>query len=219
MLHAEAIDRIEEQISEAVSHGARVLCGGRRRLDLGASYFEPTVIANIDPALHANLGLLQQETFGPILTIVVVDNAEQAIALANDSAFGLSASVWTRNIRQGRAIAGRLHAGAVMINDVGSYFGISEAPHGGRGSSGWGRTHSQIGLMEMVQVKYVDVDRWSRWRKPWWFAYSSDLGECAAGFTDFLYAPKLLDRWRGAVSAVRHLVRARVADSRARGSR
>jgi succinate-semialdehyde dehydrogenase/glutarate-semialdehyde dehydrogenase len=224
MIDGQSADRIEEQIGEAVAHGAQVLCGGRRRPDLGPAYFEPTVItimdaanvgaANIDAALHHTLKLLQQETFGPVLTIVVVENAERAVTLANDSAFGLSASVWTHDASRAQLMAAQIRAGAVMINDVGSYFGIAEAPHGGRGLSGWGRTHARIGLMEMVQVKYVDVDRVPGWHKAWWFGYDSDLRESAERFIDFLYAPMWLDRWRGAAAALRHLFHARVARGR-----
>jgi acyl-CoA reductase-like NAD-dependent aldehyde dehydrogenase len=213
MIGPEAVDRVEAQIREAVSHGALLLCGARRRTDLGPGYLEPAVVANIDPHLHETLSLLRQETFGPVLTIVAVENAEEAVALANDSPFGLSASIWTRDVARGRLLASQIHAGTVMINDVGSYFGIAEAPHGGRGSSGWGRTHSRIGLMEMVQVKYVDVDRLPRWPKPWWFGYNWDLNECAARFIDFLYAPKWRDRWRGAAASLRHLLRARAVKS------
>jgi hypothetical protein len=164
--------------------------------------------------LHHTLKLLQQETFGPVLTIVVVENAERAVTLANDSAFGLSASVWTHDASRAQLMAAQIRAGAVMINDVGSYFGIAEAPHGGRGLSGWGRTHARIGLMEMVQVKYVDVDRVPGWHKAWWFGYDSDLRESAERFIDFLYAPMWLDRWRGAAAALRHLFHARVARGR-----
>jgi acyl-CoA reductase-like NAD-dependent aldehyde dehydrogenase len=218
LIRPEAIVRIESQIREAVSQGAQVLCGGHRRPDLGPAYFEPTVIVldnmdNIDPATGrapgGGLSLMQEETFGPVLAIVPVDSADQAVACANDSKFALSASIWTRDVRRARQLAGRIHAGAVMINDVGSYYGIAEAPHGGRGSSGWGRTHSRIGLMEMVQVKYIDVDWLSRWPKAWWFGYNQDVAESAGRFIDFLYAPHWPDRWRGAIGAWRSLARAR----------
>src|SRR5260370_85439 len=106
--------------------------------------------------------LFQEETFGPILAIQTVRDAEEAVARANDSPFALAASVWTGNARRGEAIAGRLRAGAVMVNDAISYFAIAEAPHGGCGASGWGRTHGNVGLLEMVQTKYIDMDRVER---------------------------------------------------------
>jgi hypothetical protein len=82
----------------------------------------------------------------------------------------------------------RLRAGSVMINDVGSYYGICEAPHGGRGDSGWGRSHSRLGLLEMVQVKYVDVDRLPRVPKSWWFGYSEGLAASASRFVESMFA-------------------------------
>ena len=225
LIRPEAIARIESQIREAVSQGAQVLCGGHRRPDLGPAYFEPTVVvvantivantvvANIEPPSvrtpGEGLSLMREETFGPVLAIAAVDSADEAVACANDSKFGLSASIWTCDVHRARQLARRIHTGAVMINDVGSYYGIAEAPHGGRGASGWGRTHSRIGLMEMVQVKYVDVDWLSRWPKAWWFGYNQDLAESAGRFIDFLYAPRWPDRWRGAIGALRSLARAR----------
>jgi hypothetical protein len=85
-----------------------------------------------------------------------------------------------------------------MVNDVASYYGISEAPHGGSGSSGWGRSHSRFGLLEMVQVKYVDVDLLPRAPKSWWFGYNESLAAAADRFVDFLFAP----RWTRRMAAL-----------------
>ncbi len=101
---------------------------------------------------------MQEETFGPVLPVAPFDNDDEAIRLANDSDFGLAASVWTGSRRRGEAMAKGIKAGTVMINDMISCFGIAEAPHGGFKQSGIGRTHGEMGLEEMVQVKYVDVD-------------------------------------------------------------
>jgi succinate-semialdehyde dehydrogenase/glutarate-semialdehyde dehydrogenase len=94
-----------------------------------------------------------------------------------------------------------------MVNDVASYFGIMEAPHGGRGLSGWGRTHGGVGLLEMVQVKYVDSDWLPSWPKTWWFGYNNGVAQAAEGFLKFLYAPTWRERWGSAASAARVLRR------------
>ena len=203
MIRPQAVDRVEGQLRDAVVTGARVLAGDRRRPDLGPSFFEPTVIANVNNQMR----VMREETFGPVLAIMAVENADQAVALTNDSPFGLSASVRTADSERGRQIASRLHCGAVMVNDVASYFGIAEAPHGGRGASGWGRTHSRLGLLEMVQVQYLDVDGLPRWPKAWWFGYNQEVAESANAFMDFLYAPTWRERWSNASGALRALFR------------
>ncbi|MGA7625715.1 MAG: aldehyde dehydrogenase family protein [Candidatus Acidiferrales bacterium] len=185
MIRERQLEKVEQQLRDALDRGAQVLTGGGRRPDLGPNFLEPGVVANVNHSMQ----LMQEETFGPIIAIQSVANAEEAIALANDSLFGLSASVWTKDARHGRAIASSLRAGSVMINDVASYYGISEAPHGGVGASGWGRTHSRLGLLEMVQVKYVDVDRLPLIAKSWWFGYTQDLSIAADAFVQALFAP------------------------------
>jgi acyl-CoA reductase-like NAD-dependent aldehyde dehydrogenase len=203
MIRVNSADRIEAQLLDAVAKGAEILTGGRRRPDLGPNYFEPAVVFHVNHSMR----VMQEETFGPVLAIQAVQNAAEAIALTNDSPFGLSASVWTDDHKRGRRIAESIRAGAVMVNDVASYFAMAEAPHGGHGLSGWGRAHSRIGLLEMVQVKYIDVDRLPRWPKAWWFGYNSEVAEVAGQFIDFSYAPGWWQRWRSAGGVVRALLR------------
>ena len=190
MIRAAQLEKVEAQLRDAVERGAKVLTGGQRRLDLGPNYLQPAVVTNVNHSMQ----LMHDETFGPVLPIQVVASANEAIELANDSPFALSASIWTRDAGAGRELAARLRAGSVMINDVASYYGISEAPHGGRGASGWGRTHSRFGLLEMVHVKYVDVDRLPRMAKAWWFGYTEELAAAAGAFVESLFAPSWKQR-------------------------
>jgi acyl-CoA reductase-like NAD-dependent aldehyde dehydrogenase len=193
MIRPRQIERVERQLEDAVARGARILTGGHRRPDLGPHFFEPTVVTNV----NASMLLMREETFGPVLAIAAVPGADEAVRLANDSPFGLGASVWTGDRARGAALARRLHSGSATVNDVLSCYGISEAPHGGRGQSGWGRTHSRLGLLEMVQVKYVDVDRFPRGVKPWWFPYGPGAAELAEAVLDALFGAGAKVRWRG----------------------
>jgi acyl-CoA reductase-like NAD-dependent aldehyde dehydrogenase len=203
LIRPQHVQRMSALVEDAVARGAKVLCGGRARPDLGANFFEPTVIADV----HSGARLFQEETFGPILAIQAVSNSEEAILRANDSPFALSASVWTSDAVRGKAIAARLRAGAVMVNDAISYFAIAEAPHGGCGLSGWGRTHGKAGLLEMVQTKYVDVDRLPSREKPWWYRYGAGLEQAADAFLRFQYENKLTTRLSSAKSALKTMFR------------
>lgn len=193
LIHRAQRERVEDQLADAVRHGAQILTGGTRLEELGENFYAPTVVIHV----NHSMALMREETFGPVLAICAVKDADEAVRLANDSPFALSASVWTRDARIGKLLASRLDAGAVMVNDVLSYFGICEAPHGGRRASGWGRTHGRHGLHEVVQVKYVDVERLPRHHKGWWFGYSESLASAADRFVEFLFASRLGDRLAG----------------------
>src|ERR1700677_2188175 len=195
MIRPRQLEKVEQQIAEAKKRGARVLTGGDRRPDLGPNFLDPAVVTQVDHSMD----LMREETFGPVLAIQMVKNADEAVALANDSPFALSASVWTASRRRGREFASRLNAGSVMINDVASYYGIAEAPHGGSGDSGWGRSHSRLGLLEMVQVKYVDEDRLPRVPKSWWFGYTAELAASGAALVESLFAPTWSQRLHAAL--------------------
>jgi len=193
LIRPQHVQRMSDLVQDAVSHGARILCGGGPSPALGPNFFEPTVISDVDSSMK----LFQEETFGPILAVQTVRDVEEAITRANDSPFSLAASVWTGNAQCGEAIALRLRAGAVMVNDAVSYFGIAEAPHGGCGASGWGRTHGKAGVLEMVKTKYVDVDLLPRREKPWWYRYGADLERDADAFLQFEF-------FRGVSAKLRH---------------
>src|SRR5579864_377837 len=199
MIHQRQLQIVEGHVDDARGKGGRVLAGGTRLPQLGPNFYAPTVVADA----HHGMRLMREETFGPVLPVMPVESEEQAVTLANDSEFGLAASIWTRNRSRGQAIAARLQAGTVMVNDVISCYGISEAPHGGVKSSGLGRTHGQPGLEEMVWVKYVDSDLLPRLRKVWWYGYGPEFTRQMEGFVEFLFSRRWGARLAGGVRALK----------------
>lgn len=203
LIRPQQVRRMRELIDDAVNLGAKILCGGDALPDLGPNFFEPTVISGVNQSMK----LFQEETFGPILAMQIVENEEEAVARCNDSNFSLAASIFTGNSARGAAIARRLKAGAVMINDAISYFGIAEAPHGGCRQSGWGRTHGKAGLLEMVQPKYIAIDHLPSREKPWWFRYGGNLEKSANAFLDFEFGANLSTKLRNARQALKTMFR------------
>jgi acyl-CoA reductase-like NAD-dependent aldehyde dehydrogenase len=197
MIHERQLRIVESHVEDAVARGARVLAGGSRLPDLGRNFYKPTVLADVTHEMR----IMREETFGPVLPVMAFDNDEEALRLANDSEFGLAASVWTRNRVRGEQLGRRIQAGAVMVNDVVSCFGVSEAPHGGVKSSGMGRAHGRFGLEEMVRLKYLDVDLVPGMKKVWWYGYGASLARQMEGFMDMQFARGLGERLRGALRA------------------
>lgn len=195
MIHERQLRIVEQQIEQAQALGARVLTGGKRLPELGPNFYAPTVLSDVT---HEML-VMREETFGPVLPIMAFDTEEQAIQLANDSEFGLAASVWTRDRRHGEALARRIAAGTVQVNDAVSCFGISEAPHGGVKASGIGRTHGRFGLDEMVGIKYVASDLLPGMKKAWWYRYGSQFTNTIEGLLDLQFASSIRKRLRGAM--------------------
>lgn len=159
------LERIDAQVRDAVAHGARVLAGGQR-LERPGQFYAPTVLADVTPAM----AVMREETFGPVLPIQVVDSEAEMLRLANDSPFGLSATVWTRDLSRGKALARALRAGSVWINTGLASYGNPLTPRGGMKASGIGKIGGRLGLLEMVDAKLIDVaDQGAA--KAWWYPF------------------------------------------------
>lgn len=170
------------QLEDALARGARVVA----RVEVPAevpegavAYFPPTVLTDVPPGAR----VLTEETFGPILPVVRVRDGDDAVRQANDSPFGLSASVWGADKRRAHAVAERLEVGTVVINDVLVAAGMAEVPHGGMKSSGTGRAHGFAGLDECVRSRTIIEDRFPGLPQPWWFRYGDSLSR---GLDDYL---------------------------------
>jgi succinate-semialdehyde dehydrogenase/glutarate-semialdehyde dehydrogenase len=203
MIHHRQVSLVLNHVEDAVARGARLLAGGKTMPQLGPNFFAPTVLADVDHSMQ----IMREETFGPVLPVRSFKTDDEAVALANDSQFGLAASVWTANRIRGEKLAGRIEAGTVMVNDVISSFGISEAPHGGIKASGIGRTHGRFGLEEMVWPKYVDSDRLPGMKKLWWYGYGPLFFEQMSGFIDILFSKTMVNRVIGGIRSSKSYIR------------
>jgi succinate-semialdehyde dehydrogenase/glutarate-semialdehyde dehydrogenase len=197
MIRERQVRIVETHVEDAKARGARVLAGGRRLPELGVNFYAPTVLADVTHDMR----IMREETFGPVLPVMACADDDEMVSLANDSEYGLAASVWTADRKRGERLARRIHAGTVMVNDVISCFGISEAPHGGVKASGVGRTHGRFGLDEMVRVKYLDTDLMPGMKKVWWHGYGESFRRQMEGFLDMQFARGVGTRLRGALRA------------------
>ena len=197
MIHERQLQIVGSHVADAVAHGARVLAGGSRLSELGKNFYQPTVLVDVSHEMR----IMREETFGPVLPVMAFDSDDEAVQLANDSDFGLAASIWTRDWDRGERLTRLIQAGTVMVNDVVACFGITEAPHGGIKSSGVGRAHGRFGLEEMVRMKYVDSDLAPGMKKPWWYGYGAGFVRQMEGVTDFQFARGWGERLRGALRA------------------
>jgi acyl-CoA reductase-like NAD-dependent aldehyde dehydrogenase len=159
-------DLVERQVAQAVEAGAKVLVGGERT----GNAYAPTVIVDVDHSMK----LMTDETFGPILPIVVVDSEQEAIRLANDCAFGLSASVWTKDAERGERVARQLQVGSVTINETSMVYGALELPFGGVKASGLGQVNGAQGLLNYSRAVPILTDRFGLAAESVWYPYTDD---------------------------------------------
>lgn len=179
------IQIVEDHVNAFREDGATIEIGGQRNADIlvresGSDeshadkdvrvplFYEPTVISGATNDMRA----MQEETFGPTLPIATFKTEEEAIRLANDSEFGLTASVWTRDRAKGERVARQIEAGSVCINEVLYTHGIGQTPWGGFKNSGRGRTHGREGLMELVQPQHIHTNQLSLLPDAWWMPYT-----------------------------------------------
>jgi acyl-CoA reductase-like NAD-dependent aldehyde dehydrogenase len=183
MTSAEQYATVVELVEDAVAAGATKLCGGPTEVaGLSGKFIAPVVLSGVTHEMR----IMREEIFGPVLPVVVVESEQEAIELANDSEFGLGASVWTRDRQRGERIARRLESGMVWINDHSFSHGACQCAWGGVKDSGLGRSHSKFGFYECVNIK---MNAWEPGlaRDFWWHPYDRTLGEAVRASAKLLY--------------------------------
>jgi acyl-CoA reductase-like NAD-dependent aldehyde dehydrogenase len=149
-------DLVEEHVNDAVAKGARAVVGGKRGSGPG-QFFEPTLLLDVDHSMEA----MTEETFGPTLPVMKVADVDEAVRLANDSPYGLQASIWTKDTENGERIARRIESGVVCINDAQLNYVALELPMGGWKDSGVGSRHGANGIRKYTKQQTLLVTRWA----------------------------------------------------------
>ncbi len=181
---------IEAHVEDARAKGANILMGGRRNPDLAGLYYEPTVITEVDNSMD----IMQLETFGPILCIQKVKSEEEALALANDSEFGLNGNVWTKDKEKGYRLAAAIDTGACSVNDMAVSYGIPAAPFGGRKNSGIGQVNGKKGVRGYCHEMPIVIDRFGG-KMQNGYPYSAKSAEGMKKLMDFLWVKTPLGKW------------------------
>lgn len=185
---------IQSHIDDALQKGAMIYAQSSVPQEGKGQFMPAMVLTEVD---HTML-VMRDETFGPVLGVMKVENMEQAIELANDSNLGLTGSVWSQDRVKAKALARRVRAGAVMINDHLMSHGLAETPWGGFKESGIGRTHGEIGFAEMTEPQVIVDDVLPGVRKDmWWHPHSEDIYRGLRGILYLLYGRGLGKRLGG----------------------
>jgi acyl-CoA reductase-like NAD-dependent aldehyde dehydrogenase len=184
MVSRDQYETVRDLVESAVAEGATLRCGGPADAPgmEEADVYAPAVLTGV----RHDMRIMREEIFGPVVPIVTVENEEEAIRLANDSEFGLGASVWTTDRARGERMARRIESGMVWVNDHMYSHGAMSCSWGGVKDSGLGRSHSKFGFYECVNVKLVTWEP-SRTRDFWWHPYDESLAKVAHAGAQLLY--------------------------------
>ena len=181
---------IESHVEDARNKGAEVVVGGEADRT-GGLFYKPTLVRNVDHTMD----IMRYETFGPIVSIMRVEDEDEAIRMANDSEYGLSGSVWTRDDAKGIEIAKRLDTGTVHLNDSSISYGVLEAPFGGMKDSGLGQVNGKGALRSYTFPQPIIIDRWKRKTEQHWYPHTEKTAEELEQAVKYVYGTWVKKLW------------------------
>ncbi|UCE22044.1 MAG: aldehyde dehydrogenase family protein [Candidatus Aminicenantes bacterium] len=196
---------VEEHIKDALDQGAQVLHGGARIEEYPGYFFQPTVLSRVDHSMK----VMKEETFGPVLPIMVFSEPEEAVSLANDSDYGLTASVWTRDKKMAAWMAERIEAGTITVNDHMYSFAEPGAIWGGIKQTGRGYSHGPYGLQELVNIKFISHDFSRKKTQTWWYPYSAQWPKLLEKALDLFHHHRISNKIKTMLSLLPHRSRIR----------
>ncbi|HEY6781044.1 MAG TPA: aldehyde dehydrogenase family protein, partial [Thermoleophilaceae bacterium] len=183
VIHPPQADIVDRHVTDAVERGARVLVGGHRRDEGDSHFYEPTVLVDVDHSMSC----MREETFGPTLPIMKVADADEAVRLANDTPYGLQASVWTKDTIKGERLARRIDAGAVTVNDAQINYLALELPMGGWKESGLGSRHGADGIRKYTKKQALLITRFAPKKDMHMLPYSAKRTKLLTRMLRFVY--------------------------------
>ncbi len=196
---------VEDHIKDAVEKGAQVLSGGAGIKEYPGYFFQPTILSGVDHSMK----VMKEETFGPVLPIMVFSEPEEAVSLANDSDYGLTASVWTRDKQMAAWMAERIEAGTITVNDHMYSFAEPGAIWGGIKQTGRGYSHGPYGLQELANIKFISHDFSRKKTQTWWYPYSAQWPKFLEKALDLFHHHRISNKIKTMLSLLPHRSRIR----------
>lgn len=190
----------EEHMKDALAKGAEVKLGGEAVEANGGVFWKPTVLTKVTHEME----MMKEETFGPFIPVMAVENDDEAVRLANDSPYGLGGSVWTRDTAEGERLARRIRSGSVMINNAAASAGCPSLPFGGDGHSGVGRALGEMGFYNYCSPRAVMRAAGGKAGEIGWMPYKKNSADFILGLGRFMYASSLVEKVSGLLQALKN---------------
>ena len=207
LISAEAVERLHSQVERSVEMGAEVLTGGEP-LEREGHFYAPTVLTDVTD----DMPVVREETFGPVLPVMSYMDLDDAVERANDTPYGLTGSVWTTDTERGEAVARRIEAGTVTVNEHLYTFGLHATPWGGYKDTGGDLSHGRWGIESVTRAKHVHVAegetglRTGRFSDLWWFPYDEDTPEMLGKAMEVMYGSSVASRLSNAPSVLKAML-------------